>query len=433
MHSRLVLDSIVADKYQLIAELGSGAMGVVYRAKQLDLGRDVAIKLLHAGSTSKLDARLRFLREAKVATRLVHPAAVQILDFGQSNDQPYLVMELLEGETLRDRLNKARLSVADAYKVCRDVASALVAAHAVRLIHRDIKPENIFLQRGSDEETNSWRVRVVDFGLAFVADSDDQSVGRMTQEGVVGGTPAYMSPEQVHGRGIGPASDIYALGCVLFELLAHRPIFEGSLGDVLTRQAYAPPPDIMRVAPECGASAEVVSLLTKMLAKTAPLRPSPSHVVSVLQLAYDQLHLPATGRGKPMPSRADRGFAVAPHITSQPDTDDNIRVLLHGAPEPGLELALLSAGATVEQWAAPNRTSIDTKGSVLWAPGVNDELLATLCATGIAIVTDANDATMDVLIGKLRIGAADVVAAPYGSEAVARRLLRVAQQAVRRD
>ena len=193
-----MIGTVIANKYRCDAELGAGSMGVVYRARQLDLGRDVAIKLLHQGAATRSEARLRFLREAKVATRLVHPAAVQILDFGETEDQPYLVMELLDGESLRDRLERGPLPLPDVLRLCRDVASALAAAHDVRLIHRDIKPENIFLQKvaGADDAT-PWRVRVVDFGLAFVADSEDLSVGRMTQEGVVGGAPAYMSPEQV--------------------------------------------------------------------------------------------------------------------------------------------------------------------------------------------------------------------------------------------
>ncbi|MBP9085460.1 MAG: serine/threonine protein kinase [Kofleriaceae bacterium] len=421
---------MIGAKYLVEAELGSGAMGVVYRAKQLDLGRDVAIKLLHAGAAINGEARLRFIREAKVATRLVHPAAVQVLDFGETDGQPYLVMELLEGGTLRERLKNGALTLTETLRVCREVASALAAAHDVRLIHRDIKPENIFLQRPSTPKSTDWRVRVVNFGLAFVAESDDLSVGRLTQDGVVGGTPAYMSPEQVHGRGIGPASDVYGLGCVLFELLANRPVFEGSLGDILTRQAYAPPPDLMRVAPTCAAPTTVVALLSKMLAKTAPLRPSPAQIVRVLDEVLRQPASDTTPRGTALPPRAERGFDPVPRPTSA-EPNHGAVVYFYGAMNDSLELSLISAGANVELWPTAGLSAIPRTNSIIWAPGVDQATLQQLCASGIPTLTDLESATMDGIIAKLRAGAADVMVAPFASDQITRRLLRFRSTKVR--
>lgn len=423
-----MIGTVIGAKYLVEAELGSGAMGVVYRAKQLDLGRDVAIKLLHAGTATRDEGRLRFVREAKVATRLVHPAAVQVLDFGETEGQPYLVMELLEGTTLRDRLETGPLSLTESLRVCREVASALAAAHDVRLIHRDIKPENIFLQRLSTQDSTDWRVRVVDFGLAFVADSDDQSVGRLTQDGVVGGTPAYMSPEQVHGRGIGPASDVYGLGCVMFELLANRPVFEGSLGDILTRQAYAPPPDLMRVAPTCGAPPSVIALMGKMLAKTGPLRPSPAHIVRVLDEVFGQPASAPPSRGTSLPPRSERGFAPAQRAASAATDADasNVTVVyFHGAMNDSLELSLLCAGAKVELWPTAGLPEIPRTHSIIWAPGVDHSTLQQLCASGIPTVTDLESPSMDGIIAKLRAGAADVIVAPAATDQITRRLLRL--------
>lgn len=419
-----VIGTVIGAKYLIETELGCGAMGVVYRAKQLDLGRDVAIKLLHAGTATREDARLRFVREAKVATRLVHPAAVQVLDFGEAQGQPYLVMELLEGGTLREHLEHGPLSLIDSLRVCREVASALAAAHDVRLIHRDIKPENIFLQRLAAAGTSDWRVRVVDFGLAFVADSDDQSVGRLTQDGVVGGTPAYMSPEQVHGRGIGPASDVYGLGCVLFELLANRPVFEGSLGDILTRQAYAPPPDLMRVAPTCTAPPTVISLLGKMLAKTGPLRPSPAQIVRVLDEVMGQQASGLPARSTALAARAERGFTPVARAVSVASSNCAV-VYFHGAMDDALELSLLCAGATVELWPTAGLPTIPPANAIIWAPGVDHATLQQLCASGIPTVTDVTPPSMEGIIAKLRAGAADVVVVPYATDQLTRKLMRL--------
>lgn len=278
-----MLGRVLATKYRLEAEIGAGAMGRVYRARQLDLARDVAIKVLHPMMAQDEGAQLRFAREAKVAARLNHPAAVSVLDYGIDDGMAYLVMELMQGETLRERITHTPLTRHDALAVAADVADALIAAHEIRLIHRDIKPENTFLQRTPSGE----RVRVVDFGLAFLA-TEETALGRMTQDGFVGGTPAYMAPEQVHGRGVGPAADIYGLGCMLYELIAGHPPFRGSLAELLTSQAYAParPMRLLSLSPPI--SPELDRLVMAMLSKSAPLRPSPAAVWQALRdLAAD--------------------------------------------------------------------------------------------------------------------------------------------------
>lgn len=270
-----VLGRVLAQKYRLDAEIGAGAMGRVYRARQLDLARDVAVKILHPLMAADEGAKLRFAREAKVAARLNHPAAVSVLDYGIDDDGnlPYLVMELMHGETLRERITRMPLTRHDALAVASDVADALIAAHEIRLIHRDLKPENTFLQRTPSGE----RVRVVDFGLAFLA-TEEVAVGRMTQDGFVGGTPAYMAPEQVHGRGVGPAADIYGLGCMLYELIAGHPPFRGTLAELLTSQAYAPPRPMRLLSLNPPVPPELDRLVLSMLSKSAPLRPGPSAV-----------------------------------------------------------------------------------------------------------------------------------------------------------
>lgn len=457
-----VLGRIFADKYRIDAELGAGAVGVVYRAHQLDLDRDVAIKLLHAGAATRPEARLRFVREAKTASRLIHPGAIGILDFGEFEGQPFLVMELLHGEALRDRMASAPLPLAACLRVVREVASALEAAHAIRLTHRDIKPENIFLHRltsaGSPTASAASasppdgpnanplltqldpavvQVRVVDFGLAFVAETDDASVARMTQEGIVGGTPAYMSPEQVHGKNVGPAADIYALGCTLFEMLAHRPLFEGSLGDVLTRQAYAPPPDLMRIAPDCGASPAIQQLLHKMLAKTAPLRPSPAAIVRIVdeELARLAGPKPAQQRGAPLPARAERAFSLVPTNTRtslQPQRTEglpgtDVCVLLASAISDDFELGMVTSGARVEALPLAAGHTLTEPFAVIWAPGEPLARLAQLCAQGVPVVTDVPNADFAAIIARLHAGAADVVPHNSPADEIARHLFRTAR------
>jgi len=226
---------LLAGKYRFEAPIGEGAMDVVWRATQLDLDRPVAVKLLHANLASRADARARFVREARVAATLHHPNAVRVLDFGEAPIGLYLVMELLIGTTLRQRLDRELLPRAETLAIAVQIARVLAAAHQVNLVHRDIKPENTFLE----EHDDGPRVRVVDFGQAFIADAG-ASVGRLTDDGILGGTPAYLSPEQARGRQIGPASDIYSLGCTLYEMLAGRPPFLGNVAELITRHAYAP-------------------------------------------------------------------------------------------------------------------------------------------------------------------------------------------------
>jgi eukaryotic-like serine/threonine-protein kinase len=444
-----MIGTVVAGKYRLDQELGAGTMGVVYRARQLDLDRDVAIKVLRSGQASRPEARLRFMREAKVASKLAHPAAVQILDFGEFESQYYLVMEFLQGENLRERMHRGPLSVEEIVKVSREVASALVAAHNVRLTHRDIKPENIYLQRvegeGETQDSGHWRVRVVDFGLAFVADSDDHTVSRMTQEGIVGGSPAYMSPEQVHGKSIGPASDIYGLGCVMFELLAGQPLFSGSLGDVLTHQAYSAPPPVSSVNARCTASVALLALLTKMLAKTAPLRPSPKHVVAALTAELESLDsqiAAAQSKTEALSARSVRALArraSIPPLTVGLIPDGTAHVFVIAPVDSALEIALVSAGAIIVPFSncrelvaadvgsqsSGNKPSSSAKLSqVIWAPNIDASTLSQLVSTGISVVTDLPAPTFERIMECLRAGAADVVT-NNAPEQIARSLLRL--------
>jgi serine/threonine protein kinase len=200
-------------------------MGEVYRARHTALDRLVAIKVLPAPLAVDPDARARFEREAKAVAALSHPNILAIHDFAVDGTTAYVVMELLEGGTLRERLVDGGLPLKKAAQIARDVALGLAAAHDAGLVHRDIKPENIFI-------TTSGHVKILDFGLArpiCVTAADDSSsptVIRKTDAGIVMGTIGYMSPEQVKALPADHRSDIFSLGCVLFEMISGRGAFE---------------------------------------------------------------------------------------------------------------------------------------------------------------------------------------------------------------
>ena len=221
--------------YQILSPLGSGGMGEVYRAKDSRLGREVAIKVLPERFAQDKEALGRFEREARALAAISHPNILTIYDFGVQEELTYVVMELLEGETLRSRIERGPLSWNKAVEIALEVAEGLTTAHARGVIHRDLKPENIFI-------TNDGWVKILDFGLAridaplSVEDQDKLStkwVGE-TRPGTIMGTIPYMSPEQVRGSLIDARSDIFSFGCVLYEMVTgHCPFNRNNVADTM--------------------------------------------------------------------------------------------------------------------------------------------------------------------------------------------------------
>ena len=234
----------VVGPYQITAHIGSGGMGDVYRARDPKLQRDVAIKVLPEAFAADPDRLARFEREALAVAALSHPGILAIHDFGRADGVAYAVMELLEGETLRHRLDASPLPARRAIEVASQIARALAAAHGKGIVHRDIKPENVFL-------TSDGRVKVLDFGLARLdaaSAAGQTTVSTATRldtaAGVVLGTAGYMSPEQVRGGTIDHRSDIFSLGVVIYEMLAGARPFRGdsaveTMNAILTQD---PPP-----------------------------------------------------------------------------------------------------------------------------------------------------------------------------------------------
>jgi serine/threonine protein kinase len=228
--------------YEIVAAIGSGGMGEVYRARDERLQREVAIKILPAAVAADPDRLRRFTLEAQSAGSLNHPNILAIHDIGSVDGQPYLVAELLQGETLRARLNAGGVPVSKAVDFARQIAEGLAAAHARGITHRDIKPENLFV-------TTDGRVKILDFGIARVAgpsrDAAETRTGFGTEAGLVLGTSGYMSPEQVRGLAADGRSDLFSLGVVLYEMLAgQRPFSGDSAVETMNAILSSDPPEL---------------------------------------------------------------------------------------------------------------------------------------------------------------------------------------------
>jgi hypothetical protein len=276
-------------KYELREKLGMGTFGLVFRAHDTDLDRDVALKVLNPTHISNRDVLLRFLQEARASARILHPGIVTVFDFGRVptsfGDTAFITMELLGGESLTSRLNRSgRLSQETACEIARQVASALDAAHRADVLHRDLKPDNIYIVPDPAVPSGE-RVKVLDFGLA--------KLGRHghTMMNTVFGTPRYMSPEQCRSSGqIDQRSDIYALGCILFELVTGRTPFDGDLRQLIERHQRATPPRARSFAPEISEALD--DLIDSMLAKDPAVRPQ---TMGGLQRSLESLGAVAVG------------------------------------------------------------------------------------------------------------------------------------------
>lgn len=238
---------VVSERYRLDSLLGQGGMGSVWRAHHLTLNAPVAIKLIDPALAGSPEARARFLREAQAAAALRSPNVVQTLDFGVDQDVPYIVMELLLGESLADRLARAgRLTPADTARIVVDVAKAIGRAHAAEIVHRDLKPDNVFLARDEDDEV----IKVLDFGIAKATGTVGASTSR-TRTGAILGTPYYMSPEQAQGdKRVDWRTDLWALAVIAFECLVGRRPFEADgLGSLIMQICAAPIPVPSAIGP----------------------------------------------------------------------------------------------------------------------------------------------------------------------------------------
>ena len=255
------LGAVLDDRYRVIEPLAAGGIGVVYRGERVKLGREVAIKFLHAWAAAEETFVKRFEREAMAMARLQHPNCAQVIDTGVHEDEPYVVMELVGGEALIDLLDRGAVPAPRAIEIVRQVLAALDHAHAQGVIHRDIKPSNIQIVASTEFGD---QVKVLDFGLAKLMES---AGGGLTGHFAVG-TPTYMPPEQSRGDPVDARTDLYATGLVLFELLTGGPPFVGDEPtDVILAHQGTPPPLLNERKPEAKFSAALEAVVMRALAK----------------------------------------------------------------------------------------------------------------------------------------------------------------------
>ncbi len=336
-------------RYEILDEIGQGAMGTVYRARDPLIEREVAIKTVpidHLRSEGP-DAEARFLREAQSAGRLSHPNIVTIYDVGETDTLAYIAMEYLPGSTLRDIMDRSPLPPDLALDTALQMAEALAFAHEHGVVHRDIKPSNVVVtgQRG--------RIKLTDFGIAHLVNSNQTQTGQML------GSPRYMSPEQAMGREVDGRSDIFSLGAVLYEMLTGRYAFDGdSLPTIVYRVINETPPaaTVLRGSLPPGLGA----LLTRMLHKNPALRPDARELVSALYAL--------------MP--AAQATPVAPPVANN-RVSRTLRVLAFGTPI-GVFLLIGIGIIVIEYFVAspprhgPEPTATDTVQTPSASPRVPD-------------------------------------------------------------
>ena len=301
------MSGLLGGRYRLVERLATGGMGSVHRALDEVLDRPVAVKLLKPRLLDDPTFLERFRHEARAAAAVVHPNVAAVYDYGEADDHAYIVMELVEGETLAQRIDRCgALPWREAFTIGEQVAQALAAAHALGLVHRDIKPANILLGRDG-------QVKVTDFGIALAA-----RVTTLTRTGVILGSASYVAPEQAQGGDVGPTADLYALGCVLYEAVTDAPPYQGpSPVAVASQHVSAAVPDPRRLRPDL--PLEVAAIITRAMAKDPARRfASAGELAGVLHAAVRQARTqpPATpvGQSAILPGAAgydDRGDAEA--------------------------------------------------------------------------------------------------------------------------
>ncbi|WP_146844098.1 serine/threonine-protein kinase [Cellulomonas terrae] len=361
---------LLGDRYRLDEVLGRGGMATVHRAHDVLLGRDVAVKVFPAVHADA-DDLLRNRAEIRVLATLSHPGLVTLHDAGtvhgdDGSEQVYLVMELVAGPTLAERLRDGALDVDQTARVGRDVASALATVHERDIIHRDIKPANILLTSADALDTTRRRgepaVKLADFGIARLADAT-----RLTMTGMTLGTMSYLSPEQATGVELGPSSDVYGLGLVLLECATGRPAFTGTMAEVMTARLVTAPEVPLDLDPRLG---DLLSRMTRIDPQERPDAGEVAHGMAAILAG-------STGETLVLP--------VAETQATADPTPAETRVAPAAAPagEPGTQTA---AVPTPGRWARSTRTALVGGAVVLLAGGTL--LISQLAGGGGTTPTD---------------------------------------------
>lgn len=292
----------ILERYELREILGSGTSGTVHRAFDLTLGRVVALKLMHA--TANTEELRRFRREARIASAIRHPDIIEVFEVGDLDGRPFLVMELVTSPALASAVLAERdpPTISTAIEIAATVARTLAVVHAHGVVHRDLKPANVFVE---GPLATPRRCRIADFGLAFMTAPSSATLGRLTMESALVGTPFYMAPEQAAAGEVGPPADVYSLGCMLHELVCGRPPFVGNLARVIAGHTYLPPIGLREFDQEVPLALEQLVLAT--LAKAPAERPTAQALADRLR----ELRVPARRtRSSTMQPRSARAGAT---------------------------------------------------------------------------------------------------------------------------
>ncbi len=259
-----VLGTVLEGRYRIVEHVGRGSMGSVYRARQLSVDRNVAIKLIRSDLATDGQFVRRFEHEAHIISKLHHPNSLRLIDFGRTQDgRLYIVTDFLVGTSLSERLGQGTLTALHTLRIVRQMAEALFEAHELGILHRDLKPANVFLHRIAERDV----VKILDFGIAKLG---ERSVG--TSTGRIWGSPGYMSPEQAKDEDLDPRTDLYALGVVAYRCLAGRPPFEAKTPvGLLMKHVNDPAPPLSLLRP--GLDPELAALVMGLLEKDRNRRP----------------------------------------------------------------------------------------------------------------------------------------------------------------
>ncbi len=377
--------------YEVIEQLGSGGMGTVYRAHDTRLGREVAVKVLREHLALDASAASRFEREARAIAALSHPNILAIHDFGTEGDVSYSVTELLEGETLRSRLDRESLTWRKAVEIAIAIGDGLGAAHDKGIVHRDLKPENVFL-------TSDGRVKILDFGLARLEKTDSAPAvtsaptATETGAGTVMGTAAYMSPEQVRGFPVDARSDIFSFGSILYEMVTGRRAFPGrTSADSMAAILRESPPDPSETRPPIPVA--LSHILTRCLEKAPEQR-----FQSARDLTYALKEIGGTAGGAAMTSGTRPAMASRPRLGAGAIAAfvlAAIAVMLVATDVGGLRTRLLDGrkGAAIRSIAVlPFQNLSGDASQEYFADGMTEELIARLASVGAIQVTSRTTA-----------------------------------------
>ncbi len=436
------IGQLVMDRYLIDEMLGEGGMGTVYRATHVELGEPVAVKFLRAEWARTVEYRTRFRREAVILARLRHPGIVSVLDFGELEGELFMVMELVKGLALVDviHVDGIPMSPLRIGPIFDEILGVLEVAHAANVVHRDLKPENVMLLDTSDRMD---RIKVLDFGIAYM-DESAGGVDRLTQTGTVRGTAHYMSPEQCKGIDVGPKTDIYAVGIMLFEALCGQLPFESpELTGLMVQHMFVPPPAMAERGVNPSLPRALEALVKRTLSKRAEERPS------ARELRDD---LASVLRGTDATTFADKGAAERTRVAALSRTERALTGVCPGevegeqgnvAGDRGVVLWLPDDPRTVE---LRSRLAVNGVSSVIWSraepPEVDGDSLRLLVVRGDAqgeqrtrlarsgafaktpvLVVDAEGAGSTAAF--IRAGASDVTLSSIGDEDLLKKLNRL--------